>query len=408
MNPPRVPSPVLEAAVLHGGGAASGAGARPDEPRPGLTRWGARHWHHAALVALTVLCAIAYGSHRGQSWHFFVDGARALLCSNGSTAARCGLHLYATHPELQIGPLSFVVTWLVLPFGGSGEGLAEVAMSLAGLAALLVLEHDVRKSSGAATRERLQRRVFLAGVVFVPAWVDLSVRFAHLDDVLALTFTALAVRAVAQGRSVPVGLLLSLATLSKPWAVAFLPLTLATPAGRRFRTVLWAVVPVGLVAAVFLLADPSSLTAAKFAITNAPSSSLRALGVTAATTPSWDRPVQFGLGAALAGVAVWRGRWAAAVMVAAAARIALDPGVYSYYTAAILLGAVVWDVHARKGRDFPIWSWLVFGALFGSRYLSLGPTSLGGLRLTICAAVVGAALLASTPLGALTDRAARR
>ena len=362
--------------------------------------WMSRHWHHVALLAVTGVCAASYASQQGQSWHFFVLGARSLLCVDGSSAARCGLHLYAAHPELQIGPLSFVVTWLALPFGTVGKAMAEAAISLMGLAALLVLEHDVRKAAGPALRERLQRRVFLAGVVFIPAWINLAVHFAHLDDVLALAFTALAVRGVGRGRGSSVGILLALAALSKPWAIAFAPLALATPAGHRMRTLLWAMLPVAVVACLFVVADPSTLSASRFAIPNAPSSSLRALGLNSATTPSWDRPAQFVLGFLLATVAVLRGRWAAAVMVAAAARIALDPGVYSYYTAAILLGAVVWDVHARKGRDFPIWSWLVFGALFASRYLPLTSAASGVLRLTICAAVVAAALLLSRPLGA--------
>jgi hypothetical protein len=359
-----------------------------------------RHWHHVALLALAVFCALAYGPHGGQSWHFFVEGSHSLFCTDG--AASCGLHVYAAHPELQIGPLSFVVA-AVIP-GEDGAELAELVMTLAGLAALLALEHDARATAGPVLRERLQRRVFLAGVVFVPAWADLAVKFAHLDDVLALMFTALAVRAVSRGGSTSVGCFLALATLSKPWAIAFLPLACAVPTGRRLATVAWAVLPVCLVAGLFVAADPSTLTAAGFGIPNAPSSSLRVLGVNAATTPSWDRPAQILAGLALGGLAVARGRWAAVVMVAAAARIALDPGVYSYYTAAILLGAVVWDVQARKGRDFPVWSWLVFGALFLCRYLPLGATTLGALRLGVCIAVVAAALLTSRPLGSALAR----
>jgi hypothetical protein len=376
---------------------------KPPGALPGTAAVIARYWHHLALLVLAALCALAYGSHRGQSWHYFVEGSRALFCARGSGS--CGLHIYAAHPELQIGPLSFVAARLVTLWGDEGATAAEVAMTLLGLGALLVLEHDTRRSVGPAARRRLQRRVFLAGVVFVPAWVDLSVRFAHLDDVLALTFTALAVRAVVRGGSTSVGVLLALATLSKPWAIAFLPLAWAVPAGRRARTTAWALVPVVLTAALFFVGDPATLTAAKFGIPNSPASSLRVLGVNTVTTPSWDRPAQFALGLVLGGVAVLRGRWAAAVMVAAAARIALDPGVYSYYTAAILLGAVIWDVHARIGRDFPVWSWLVFAALFLCRYLPLSARVLGGLRLGVCLAVVGAALLVSRPLGAAFLRA---
>jgi hypothetical protein len=100
--------------------------------------------------------------------------------------------------------------------------------------------------------------------------------------------------------------------------------------------------------------------------------------------------VQFALGLALGALAVVRGRWPAVVMVAAAARIALDPGVYSYYTAAILLGAVIWDIQARQGRTFPLWSWLVFVGLFACRYLPLSPHVLGVLRLGVCFVVTAA------------------
>lgn len=398
MNPPRAHSAVLEASVLHGGGAAGPRNVGARSLRDLLHRY----WHHVALLVLAAACTWSYGAHHGQSWHYFVEGSRSLFCAGGP--GPCGLHIYAAHPELQIGPLSFVVARLITLWGEDGTEAAEVAMTLLGLAALLVLEHDARTSAGPVARKRLQRRVFLAGIVFVPAWVDLAVRFAHLDDVLALTFTALAVRSVVRGGSTSVGLLLGLAALSKPWAIAFLPLVGAVPYGRRVRSLAWAVLPVLAVAALFVVADPSTLTAAKFGIPNDPTSSLRVLGVTAGTTPSWDRPAQFAIGLVLGSVAVARGRWAAAVMVAAAARIALDPGVYSYYTAAILLGAVIWDVHARKGRDFPAWSWLVFGALFACRYLPLEARFLGALRLGVCLTVVGAALLASRPLGATLSR----
>jgi len=57
-------------------------------------------------------------------------------------------------------------------------------------------------------------------------------------------------------------------------------------------------------------------------------------------------------------------------MLAAATRIMLDPQVYSYYTASVLLGALIWDIQVRPGRIVPLWTWSVFGALFGSRYLA--------------------------------------
>jgi hypothetical protein len=105
--------------------------------------------------------------------------------------------------------------------------------------------------------------------------------------------------AIARCRTIPAALLLAASADAKPWALAFIPLLLVLPRDRWQRAV-----PVWLAAVAaawlpFVLADPQTLHAGGFAIPNVASSSLRALGVTAASTPSWDRPVQLLLGAAL-------------------------------------------------------------------------------------------------------------
>src|SRR5450759_3366904 len=50
------------------------------------------------------LWAAAQVGHALVSWHFVATGA-ALLSSDDPGA---GLHLYATHPQLQIGPFTFL------------------------------------------------------------------------------------------------------------------------------------------------------------------------------------------------------------------------------------------------------------------------------------------------------------
>ncbi|MDQ1680845.1 MAG: hypothetical protein QOI42_1704 [Frankiaceae bacterium] len=368
------------------------------EPPGARPPWLSRHWHHLALLVVALLSGLHFRYTHGQSWHYFVTGARTLFCENAPSQA-CGLHVYASHPDLQIGPLSFVVAALVVWWpGDDGLKLACIAMMLAGLLALLIVEYNAYRSVERADRPRLQRRVFLAGLVFLPAWADLAVHFAHLDDVLALVFTAWAVRAVGRERPVEVGLALSLATISKPWAIAFLPLVLALPA-RRWTAAAYALIPTALVALPFLLADPHTLTAASFGIPNAAASALRVLGVSSPLTPQWDRPAQFALGMLLGVLAVRRQRWPAIVMVAATARIVLDPGVYSYYTAALLLGTLIWDLQARRGRVIPIWTWAVFAALFAARYLPVQPAVLGVVRLAVCAGIVICALVVSRPVG---------
>ena len=354
-----------------------------------------RHWHHVALAAWLLLSVLFYAHRGGQSWHYFITGAQSMFCQV-RPGIPCGLHLYAQHPDLQIGPLSLMVAAGPTLLGG-GFPVARTAMALLGYLVLLLAERGARTASR-AEKVRLRRRVLLAGLVFFPAWADLSVAFGHLDDVLALVFTAIAVHSVANGRPRLVGWSLCLAMISKPWAVAFLPLALAAPRGQRIATALRAVVPTLLVMAPFVLADPGTLGASAFRIPNAPASALRVLGVTDATPP-WDRPAQFALGILLGVLAVRGRRWQAVVMLAAASRILLDPQVYSYYTAGVLLGALIWDIQVRRGRTVPAWSWTVFAALFACRYLPLPPPVLGDLRLAVCVVIILCALFLLDTLG---------
>ena len=56
--------------------------------------------------------------------------------------------------------------------------------------------------------------------------------------------------------------------------------------------------------------------------------------------------------------ATWRGRWPAAILVAIAFRVLLDPATLADHTAAVVLGAFAWICWARVGscRSGPSWS----------------------------------------------------
>lgn len=328
--------------------------------------------------------------HGGQSWQYFVNGSRWLFGTNltGAPGDGGGLHLYADHPDLQIGPVSFVVAALFsyLQYD-HGRAIAEAVMSGIGLYVLILTGRSASTylSGRGVDYRRLQVRVLLAGLAFIPMWVEVSVRFAHLDDVLALLFTALAVRAFTQGRATAVGLYLALAVDSKPWAFGFFALILALPRRQWWRGIRVSLPVIALAWLPFFLGDLNTLTAAKFQIQNSPASALRWLGVHDAGTPSWDRPAQTLLGLALGALAVRRGRWQAVVLLGANARIALDPSVYTYYTATVLLGTLVWDILGER-RLVPLWSWLALGSLYGSIFVWQGhPQILGGLRLGFAA-----------------------
>ena len=266
----------------------------------------------------------------GVSWHFSVDGARLLL--HGS-----GLNIYADAPWLQTGPLSLVVAALLSPLPANvGKGVALIAMTAAGpllIAALTPLVAPVRR----------QRRMILAAIVLIPAWTVLSLRWGHLDDVLAMTFAIVALRAVSADRPVLAGLALAAAVASKPWAVGFVPLLLVLPRG-RLRAAATAAAGTALAWAPFVLANPRTLGALHPPIGLAPSSGLHTLGARGVLVPPWGRTAQLLLSPAAAVAAVLARGAPGVLLVSVAVRLALDPKDNAYYIGSAALAAAVFDL----------------------------------------------------------------
>ncbi|WP_327702824.1 hypothetical protein OG530_14110 [Streptomyces decoyicus] len=342
--------------------------------------------HLILLTAWTVLWFVVVEPHGGFSWHYLRTGG-ALIYQGDAGDGTGGLNLYAHHPELQMGPLSFLTAGLFSPFPeATGQFLAAALMSLLGLVIVVLAGRSAAHHFlGTGTNhQRLRQRVLIAGLAFIPMWTEVAVRFGHLDDVLALFFTALAVRAVTRGNAALTGVWLALAMDSKPTALAFLPLLLALPREKWLRAGLWCAGLVALAWLPFFIGDSQSFAAAEFAIPNHPASALRWLGVGDPETPGWDRPAQAALGLALGSVAVWRGRWAAVVLLGANARIVLDPSVYTYYTASVLLGTLLWDVIGQR-RLVPWWSWLALLILYGSVFAVPDDAARGLIRLAFVA-----------------------
>ncbi|WLW58506.1 hypothetical protein [Streptomyces sp. YU58] len=337
--------------------------------------------HLVLLAAWTVLWFALVLPHGGFSWHYLRTGGELLYAGSGRPDG--GLNLYAHHPELQMGPVSFLAAGLFNPFPEPvGQVLAAGVMSLLGPVILVVAGRSAAwHFLGTGTNHRrLRQRVLIAGLAFIPMWIEVAVRFGHLDDVLALFFTALAVRAVTRGNAVATGVLLALAVDSKPTALAFLPLLLALLRERWLRAGLWCAALVALAWLPFLLAAPHSFAAAGFTIPNQPASALRWLGVDDPRTPPWDRAAQAAAGLVLGCAAVWRGRWPAVVLLGADARIALDPSVYTYYTASVLLGTLLWDVIGQRSL-VPWWSWIGLITLYGTVFVVPDDATRGLIRL---------------------------
>jgi hypothetical protein len=182
------------------------------------------------------------------------------------------------------------------------------------------------------------------------AWVELTAAYGHLDDALALLFAVTALWAAVTARPMTTGLLVGLAIDAKPWALIFLPLLFLASDRTGSADVAGAATEVpakaqaqarsralaaGCALAVviagwlpFFLADPATMAAAHFTIRNMPDSALRAIGFSTPRTPSWDRSAQIVLAWVLGALALWRKRPAAVIMLAAGARIALDPGTH--------------------------------------------------------------------------------
>ncbi|MER0479895.1 hypothetical protein ABR737_16370 [Streptomyces sp. Edi2] len=350
--------------------------------------------HLVLLSAWTVLWFVVVEPHGGFSWHYLRTGGE-LIYQGGAGDGSGGLNLYAHHPELQMGPLSFLTAGLFNPFPeATGQFLAAALMSLLGLVIVVLAGRSAAHHFlGTGTNhQRLRQRVLIAGLAFIPMWTEVAVRFGHLDDVLALFFTALAVRALTRGNAALTGACLALAMDSKPTALAFLPLLLALPREKWLRAGVWCAGLVAFAWLPFFLGDSQSFAAAKFAIPNHPASALRWLGVGDPETPGWDRPAQAALGLTLGSIAVWRGRWAAVVLLGANARIVLDPSVYTYYTASVLLGTLLWDVIGQR-RLVPWWSWLALLILYGSVFAVPDNAARGLIRLAFVAVSTAYVLL---------------
>jgi len=266
----------------------------------------------------------------GLSWHFSVDGADLLL--HGS-----GLNIYADAPWLQTGPLSLVVAALLSPLPANiAKSLALVAMTALGPLLIAALAPLV------APEGRLRRMVFGA-IIVIPAWTVLSVRWGHLDDVLAMAFAILALRAVSADRPVLAGVALAAAVAAKPWAVGFLPLLLVLPRG-RLRAAATAAAGTALAWAPFVLANPRTLGALHPPVGMSPSSGLHTLGARGVMLPSWGRTVQLVLSPAAALAAVLIRGSPGVLLVSVAVRLALDPKDNAYYIGSAALAAVVFDL----------------------------------------------------------------
>jgi hypothetical protein len=335
----------------------------------------------------------------GEDWHFFEVGSELLFGTHhGTTPLAGGLHMYANYPELQIGPLSFLLATPFRLLGASDGGrvLAALVMTAVAPALVYLLEHAAR----AVWFERdeqcdtlLALTALLGGILVVQAWSPLATIYAHLDDVLVLSACTVAVWAVARRRPEVLGIAIGLGIAAKPWAVLALPLILALSGSSRRRALFLAAGISAVFWLPFVIADPETLSAIKPAVLTDPASVLHLVGVPLGFGPDWIRPVQLGGAVAVGALAVWRGRWGAVLLVGVAVRVGLDPGVFLYYAAGLVLAAFVWDI-LRSPSSLPLFTLATFLLLNDSYVVVESLRARALLRLLVILVIVGAAVLA--------------
>lgn len=362
-----------------GGRQALGQQLRAATQRPGWRRTG---W--VILSVWTTLWALIHAPGGGYSWHYFSQAARIITGSGPGT----GLHIYAAHPELQMGPLTMLAAIPLRAISPSlGNLIAPALLTLSGPALLWVLVRAREARTGPISPTMLM----LTGLFALPVWTEVTTHYAHLDDVLAMTFGIAALIAARNERPVLTGLLLAAAVDSKPWALGFCLLLLTLNRSARLVGAVVTAVAIAVAWLPFILADPGTLSLTHFRIDNVDDSALRALGVHTASTPGWDRPAQFLLGAAAALLAIRRRRTSLVLLMVVAGRLLLDPETYPYYTSGLVIAAAAADLLTQH-RRLPLWTaacalWYMINELL----LPVAPAAaLGGVRAAFCLALMAA------------------
>lgn len=314
-------------------------------------------WPTLTLALLMIVATVPHLTAPPISWRFFHTAGNVVL--NGEL-----LTAYASHPDLQFGPLTFLAAtpFAALP-NAAGSLVATAFMLALGVATLAM----IRKALPITTLQTVVCWWVGAGVASL-AWTELAVRYGHLDDALALTLIAAAVLAHRRGHPACVALLVALSVDAKPWAVPLVALVFLSPRRTWLPSLaLWALVVVACWAP-FLLDTLHSMNAAAYAIPVDQASSLTLLPFTGSTTPWWCRSAQIGIGLILALVAVRQRSIGGALMATFAVRLLLDPSVKAYYDIELLLAALVCDLTLHRGR-LPWFTLLATAAVYAPTYL---------------------------------------
>lgn len=314
----------------------------------------------AVRVILLALMAVYAATAVGVDWHYVAGGGRLLLGWHADTTAMlpgkgAGLHFYAGHPDVQIGPLALLLGGLITlcgPFAWSVAVALEFCMGLQVIAALAA------RATGATVRQRFG--MLVVDCLVIISFGDAAFVWGHLDDVLVLWACVRVMSARDQGRQATLVCFLVFAVAAKPTAVVLLPLALPPLRLWRSSSSWWpfaATLGGALVVWLpFVLGDSATLGAGAPQIIVLSGSALKAFGFEGYA--GWVRPVQLGLGLICTCACAIRGLWWVVPAVGFGIRLLVDPGEFSYYS--------------------------LYGVLGGTLALCFGPTVLRTLPLMLC------------------------
>ena len=317
------------------------------------------------MLALSGVCFAVWYSSRplDGDWWVFEYGARVIGHLDGEKYQRLAggwLHIYATMPKLQIGPpalLLAIPSQLLAP--ATSRLAMAIVLTLSGVALVAVLERMAVQARQARPSNRsVAGMATVGGLLLVPAWDVVAVRYMHLDDTLVLGLLVTATWAVQRQRWMILGVVLGTAVATKPWALAFVVLIAVLPKRDVIRAA-----AVTFAAAIvwwlpFVIADHHTIGNLWNADSAFSTSSTPALlGLTQA--PTGARAIQFALMLLGAFAAVRCGRWVAAPLIAVAIRLVTDWQTWGYYGAGLVVAALLIDVSRRDGR----WPFVTAAAL---------------------------------------------
>ncbi len=295
-------------------------------------------------------------------------------------SAHEGLHVYVLHHDVQTGPLSLLLAWLLGHTVRDGFVLAAVVTAALGLVCVRLYE-----STAPVARRRTEAElvVLAGGCLAMFTWAKLG-GYGHLDDAITLTGAVVALHQLRAQRPIRAGVAIGIGIAAKPWGIIFLPLLLASRR-RDWRAPLIA----GVIAAVawlpFIIGAPDSLKAMRPTVNVAPDSVLALVGVTNASMPDWMRVAQLVACIGVAAALALRCRPESVIAASIAVRLATDPATWSYYTPGLVIGVLVWDVLER--RRFP-WATLIAVVGLAPTWLVPSDTARAIMRLALTVAVV--------------------